>query len=130
MIRLRTQNVEKATNLPGHLRSGMAGEEQAKGYLTSQGLQLIDRNIRFKGGEIDLVMSDGNNLIFVEVRYRRNQNHGGAAASITRQKQQRLAIAASRYLQTNPQWNRVPCRFDVVAIDGAQINWIRDAFQL
>lgn len=105
--------------------AGQAGEDAALAYLTVQGLTLLQRNFRCKGGEIDLVMQDGAALVFVEVRQRANLRHGGAAASVTRSKQARLIIAAQIYLQRY----RMPpaCRFDVIAIDGAKLEWLRNA---
>lgn len=105
--------------------AGQAGEDTALAYLTAQGLTLLQRNFRCKGGEIDLVMQDGAALVFVEVRLRANLRHGGAAASVTRSKQARLIIAAQIYLQRY----RMPpaCRFDVIAIDGAKLEWLRNA---
>lgn len=105
--------------------AGQAGEDAALAYLTAQGLTLLQRNFRCKGGEIDLVMQDGAALVFVEVRQRANLRHGGAAASVTRSKQARLIIAAQIYLQRY----RMPpaCRFDVIAIDGAKLEWLRNA---
>jgi putative endonuclease len=105
--------------------AGQAGEDAALAYLAAQGLTLLQRNFRCKGGEIDLVMQDGPALVFVEVRRRATLRYGGAAASITRSKQGRLIIAAQIYLQRY----RMPpaCRFDVIAIDGERLEWLRNA---
>lgn len=107
---------------------GAAGEAQALAYLQAQGLKAVGSNFRCKAGEIDLVMQDGETLVFVEVRKRASRSHGGAAASVTPHKQARLIRAAQFYLQRH----RFPpaCRFDVVAIDGERIEWLRDAFGL
>ena len=107
---------------------GDAGEALALTHLTQHGLVLIKRNFRCKGGEIDLVMrADGkvDTVVFVEVRQRAGAGFGGAAASITRSKQARLIVAAQVYLQRYRQ--PPPCRFDVVAIDGAVITWLQNA---
>ena len=109
---------------------GDAAENQALDYLVAQGLTLVGRNYRTPGrggGEIDLIMqqSDGT-VVFVEVRKRSRAQHGGAAASVARTKQQRLVRAAQYYLL---RWPRLPAtRFDVVAIDGEQLQWIQGAF--
>ena len=105
--------------------AGQAGEDAALAHLAAQGLTLLQRNFRCKGGEIDLVMQDGPALVFVEVRCRATPRYGGAAASITRSKQGRLIIAAQIYLQRY----RMPpaCRFDVIAIDGERLEWLRNA---
>ncbi len=111
---------------------GSAAEDLACRYLEARGLILVTRNVRYRGGELDLIMCDGENLIFVEVRSRRHTRYGTPAESVTRTKQQRLLRAAALYLQR--QRLDLPCRFDVVAIlqadDEPQIEWIRDAFQL
>ncbi len=106
---------------------GDAGEERALRYLEKQGLKLVERNFRCKGGEIDLIMQDGGMLTFVEVRKRAGAGFGGAAASVTPRKQARLVIAAQTFLQRY----RMPpaCRFDVVAIDGDQMEWLRNAIE-
>jgi putative endonuclease len=104
---------------------GTAGEERALQHLQKHGLVLVERNFRCKVGEIDLIMRDGASLVFVEVRARADDRHGGAAASITPAKQRRLTRAAERYLQklrTLP-----PCRFDVIAIDDGVLTWLRNA---
>ena len=91
-------------------------------------MQLVEANFRCKGGEIDLILRDGEQLVFVEVRQRAASRHGGAAASITPAKIRRLVVAAETYLL---RYTRLPpCRFDVIAIDGEQLDWLRDAIQV
>jgi putative endonuclease len=103
---------------------GQAGEDQALVYLQRNGLCLVERNFRCKGGEIDLIMQERGTLVFVEVRTRGNAAYGGAAASVTPRKQARLILAAQVYLQ---RFKMPPaCRFDVMAIDGASINWLKN----
>lgn len=106
---------------------GDAGEDQALRFLQEQGLKLVERNFSCKGGEIDLVMQDGRGLVFVEVRKRANNGYGGAAASVTSRKQARLVIAAQTFLQRYKM--PPPCRFDVIAIDGAAMEWLRNAIE-
>ena len=105
--------------------TGAAGEQAAADYLTRQGLRVIERNFRVRGGEIDLICRDGTMTVFVEVRVRTNKNYGGAAASIGTAKQRRLILAARHWLA---QHGEVPCRFDCVLIDAGQLEWLRDAF--
>jgi len=106
---------------------GDAGERLAESYLEKKGLLLVERNFRCKGGEIDIIMRDGEALVFVEVRTRAPGKFGGAAASVTPRKQARLVIAAQIFLQ---RYREPPsCRFDVVAIDNGQIDWIRNAIE-
>jgi putative endonuclease len=104
---------------------GQAGEDQALAYLEQNGLSLVERNFRCKGGEIDLVMRERGTLVFVEVRKRADTAYGGAAASVTARKQARLITAAQVYLQRYRM--PPPCRFDVVAIDGASMDWLKNA---
>jgi len=104
---------------------GQAGEDAALRHLERQGLALVTRNFRCKGGEIDLIMQEHGMLVFVEVRKRADSRHGGAAASVTRAKQARLIMAAQIYLQ---RYKMPPaCRFDVVAIDADKMDWIKNA---
>jgi putative endonuclease len=112
---------------------GAAGEARALAHLLGQGLTLVQRNYRVargpgaRGGEIDLILRERDGtLVFVEVRVRRAMTHGGAAASVGAVKQRRLVFAAQHFLgalRTPP-----PCRFDVVAIDGERVEWLRAAF--
>ena len=112
---------------------GDQAEDRALRHLLRQGLALECRNYRLangprqRGAEIDLILRERDGtLVFVEVRARRSLKQGGAAATVSRQKQQRIARAAAHYLMrlaTLP-----PCRFDVVAIDGDELSWLRGAF--
>jgi putative endonuclease len=115
---------------------GRRGEDDAARHLESQGLTLLERNYRCRGGEIDLVMLDGGTLVLVEVRSRSTSEHGGAAATVGFRKQRKFIRAARHLLLTRPDYRRLPARFDVVAIDpdpaGAKepvVTWIRDAFR-
>ena len=106
---------------------GSRGEDAALLHLRQHGLQLVERNFLCKGGEIDLIMQDGATLVFVEVRKRARRDFGGAAASVTPAKQRRLIGAAQIFLQRYRQ--PPPCRFDVVAIDGDALDWLRNAIE-
>ncbi len=111
-------------------RIGQRAEDRAACFLTQNGLSLLARNYRCRGGEIDLICRDGDHLVFVEVRLRRHRDYGGAAASITAEKQRRLILAARHYLASHRQ-DDTPCRFDCLLIDGqadAPMEWLRDAF--
>lgn len=114
---------------------GRRGEDHACQYLESQGLRLLERNYRCRGGEIDLVMLDAGTLVLVEVRSRSSTTHGSAAATVGTRKQRRFVLAARHLMLTRPQYRRLPARFDVVAIDPApgsgatRTSWIRDAFR-
>ncbi|AXS78939.1 YraN family protein [Dechloromonas sp. HYN0024] len=104
---------------------GREAEAQAATYLAGQGLPEITPNFRIRGGEIDLICHDGKALVFVEVRLRSHSTFGGAGASITTAKRQRIILAARHYLLGKPDSD---CRFDCVLIDGNHLEWIRDAF--
>lgn len=117
---------------PGRLSQRQAQghhyELAASAYLRRRKLTLVDQNFRCKGGEIDLIMRDGATLVFVEVRQRASSTQGGAAASITPAKIRRLVCAAQVYLLRLPV--TPPCRFDVVAIDGEQIEWLQNVIEV
>jgi putative endonuclease len=110
------------------LKPGAAAERLAADYLARKGLQLIEANYRCRRGEIDLVLRDGDTIVFAEVRLRSSQRFGGAAYSVDRRKQARLVAAARFWLAGKKD---APCRFDVVLmdrLDASRIEWIRDAF--
>ena len=112
---------------------GDGAEARAQRHLEFHGLALVARHYRVARGpgaraaEIDLVMREPDGtLVFVEVRARSGAGHGGAAASVTTAKQRRIVWAAQHFLL---DWPRLPpCRFDVVALDGQALSWIRGAF--
>jgi putative endonuclease len=114
--------------LSARQRQGQEWEQHALRHLRKQGLRFVDNNFSCACGEIDLIMRDGDTLVFVEVRQRKGVAHGGAAASITGAKQRRIVRAAHTYLLRFPQVP--PCRIDVVAIDGERLDWLRDAIQV
>jgi putative endonuclease len=109
-------------------REGAAQEALALAYLEAAGLQLLARNVACRVGELDLVMQDGELLVFVEVRARQSARFGGAAASVTFAKQRRLARAAEFFLKTLWKGPTPRCRFDVVAISSEEVDWLCDAF--
>ncbi|MCW8806562.1 MAG: YraN family protein [Rhodanobacter sp.] len=112
--------------------AGDGFEQRACAELERGGLRLLARNYNTRQGELDLVMRDGDTVVFVEVRYRRSASHGDAAASVTASKQAKLILAAQHWLAAHPQHARRACRFDVVSYDGpadqARMNWLRGAF--
>ena len=106
---------------------GRAAEAIAADHLSGRGLAIVERNVRSRHGEIDLVARDGDTLVFVEVRLRRPGRFGGAAASVTAAKRARMIAAAREYLARLAR--TPPCRFDVVLLDGvdaARVEWLRD----
>lgn len=112
----------------GAQAGGKLAEALAADHLQRRGLRLIERNYRCRLGEIDLILADGPVLVFVEVRLRRNPGYGGAAASITAAKRQRILRAARHYLSGKAE---LPCRFDAVLLDALaadHVEWIKNAF--
>lgn len=115
---------------PNTSQTGKNAEELAAVYLQQQGLTLLSSNYRCKFGEIDLIMRDSQSLVFVEVRLRSSAAFGGAASSITLQKQRKIAMTAEHYLQ---QHGNQACRFDAILMDRSQpqhIEWIKNAFEV
>ena len=114
-------------------QSGKDAELHALDYLQQQGLRLLAQNWLCKRGELDLVMLDGDTVVFVEVRYRQHAQWGGALASIDERKRQKLVLAAQFFLQKEHRWADRPCRFDVVAMEStpsgtADLTWLKNAF--
>jgi putative endonuclease len=112
---------------------GQGAEDRAWAHLQRAGLLLVARNYRVargphaRGGEVDLICRERDGtLVFVEVRSRASASHGGAAASIGAAKRASLVLAAQHFIVALPAVP--PCRFDVVAIDGDQLEWIKGAF--
>jgi putative endonuclease len=108
--------------------TGDAFENIAHDFLINSGLTLVARNWHCRFGEIDLIMREGSTLVFIEVRKRGNTQFGGAAASISASKRQKLESAASLYLSN---LSHTPaCRFDAVTFDGTALNtrpaWIKN----
>ena len=109
---------------PSAVSLGRDAEARALAFLQQQGLTLIEKNFRCRAGEIDLIMHDVQTLVFIEVRSRKNQRFGGAAASVGPVKQQRLWRSASLYLLKYPK--PPACRFDLVAIEGNDLRWMKN----
>lgn len=113
--------------------TGRQAEDLACRYLAGHGLKTLCRNFHSPRGELDVIMEDGDTIVFVEVRYRRHDRYGSAAETVNHSKQGKLIATALYYLQQHPNYSNRPTRFDVVAIspqtrqDG--IDWIKDAFQ-
>ena len=119
-------------NLSPKQQQGQLAETCALGFLQNKGLRLIERNAQYKFGELDIVMRDGETLVFVEVRQRKSDLFGGAAQSIDRRKMKKCALAAQCWLKQHVQFAKMPCRFDAVLLTGTennwQIDWIQNAF--
>ena len=124
--------------MPWQLRlsnlKGLNAERKALRYLKTQGLKPVTRNYACKAGEIDLVMLNGETLVFIEVRYRSSVSFGSVAGTITRQKQDKIRKTAEIFRLKNPTHRFRICRFDVVAIydndsdPQNSLEWIKSAF--
>jgi putative endonuclease len=120
---LFTKLKEKAA----HLIRGESAEEQAHNFLIGKGLKPVCRNFRCKQGELDLIMTDQQTLVIIEVRFRKTDKYGSAVESITRAKQSRIIAATHVFLSAHK--TDQPIRFDVVAMSGnGDIGWIQNAF--
>jgi putative endonuclease len=113
---------------------GAAAEQLAAEHLQTQGLQVLARNLRCKGGEIDLVCLDDGVLAVIEVRQRARVDFGGALASVNLHKQRKILRAVRFFLQRRARWRSLMIRFDVVGVEGLpegahRIVWIKDAFR-
>lgn len=112
---------------------GQLIERIAESWLRRRGLKLLFRNYHCRSGELDLVMRAHDQLIIIEVKYRRHGALVSAAESLTPSKQKRLALTTMHLMQRNPQLSKLAVRFDLVAVTGSDndrhVEWIRDAFR-
>lgn len=110
-------------------QQGEQMERIACRYLCQAGLRWIASNVLYRQGELDLIMLDEQTYVFIEVRYRKNSVYGEAAATINWRKQQKIKTAAAYWLASqNKCLSTADCRFDVVAVTGSRVNWIKNAF--
>lgn len=111
---------------------GADAEQLALDYLQQQGWCLLHANYRSKFGEIDLIVQQGQTLLFVEVKQRSSAAFGSAQAMVTAQKQQKIILTSQYFLQQHPHYQKYHLRFDVIAINtaqsDAQITWLPNAF--
>ncbi|ETF03129.1 hypothetical protein W822_10010 [Advenella kashmirensis W13003] len=117
---------------PSQVR-GLQAEARAIEWLQARGLTLLATNLRCPYGELDAVFrADMDVMVIVEIRHRRKARHGGAAASITPAKQQRVRTTAAWHLPRLTALafgGKTPrCRFDAVCIEGDTLNWLQAAF--
>ena len=119
--------------MTGTRARGAPIEAAARDHLLVAGLRALAANAQARHGEIDLVMRDGDTVVFVEVRYRRSAAFGGGFASVDAGKRRRLVLAAQQFLATHRTLRDAPCRFDVVDASGdpaaPTLVWMRDAFR-
>lgn len=110
-------------------KTGALYEQRAAEYLEKKGYRILQRNYRCRAGEIDLVARDGVYLVFLEVKYRRDNKAGLGEEAVNAAKQSRIIRAARRYLYEQRLPQDQPCRFDVLSFLGEQVTLIQDAFQ-
>jgi len=115
-------------------RRGAGVEAAARTHLLRAGLHEIAANAGYRLGELDLVMRDGDTLVFIEVRYRASADYGGGAESVDGGKRRKIVRAAELFLLQHPAWAEDFCRFDVVEASGdpeaPDFTWHRDAFRI
>ena len=113
-------------------KSGTHWEKTAESFLRDQGLKLLHRNFSSRFGEIDLIMEDEKTVVFIEVKFRKNNHHGSGADAVTFHKQNKISRTAAWYLAMNTHRAEQFCRFDVISIDPKKrdqgIDWIKNAF--
>ena len=113
---------------------GRWAEQIVLEYLLEHRLKLLERNFRTAFGEVDLIMREGEIIVFVEVRYRANNRFHTALESVDRQKCERIICTSQQYFNRYRSGTRSDGRFDVVTLSGAReslvIDWIKNAFEL
>lgn len=109
-------------------KTGAEYEEKAASWLEKQGMRILEKNYRCREGEIDLVAMDGSYLVFVEVKYRRDQHAGHPAEAVDARKQRKIVRTAMYYCMERKIFQDQPCRFDVVSVLGNSTEHIKDAF--
>lgn len=108
--------------------TGTIYEQSAARFLEEQGYRILEKNFRCRQGEIDLIALDGETVVFVEVKFRRDDRMGDGAEAVDRKKQKRIVGCARYYLFLHGEYASSPCRFDVVSVSGEEITLLRDAF--
>ena len=110
-------------------KEGAYYENLVAEYLKTQGYEILEKNYRCRIGEIDLIAKEGETLVFVEVKYRRDDKMGNPKESVNRKKQKKISMTASYYLMRECGRMDIPCRFDVAAVLGEQIEVVKNAFE-
>lgn len=130
-----TNNQQKLPRQPENDKLiGHQIERKACDWLKRQGLSLLEQNYLCRYGEIDIIMLDQQQLVFIEVRFRKHNSYGGAVASVDARKQKKIVKTAEHYLMINNRHTDLACRFDVITaqadINNAKIDWawIKNAF--
>lgn len=115
-------------------KTGVYGEELARSFLKKNGFVMIAQNFRFKGGEIDLIAHDHQEIYFIEVKTRKTPLYGSGLEAVTATKQMRFSRAVQLYLLKNPKYHKLPKNLSVIQVDLSQeepnITFIPRAFEL
>ncbi|MBR5421902.1 MAG: YraN family protein [Lachnospiraceae bacterium] len=107
---------------------GTEMEKKAEQYLAQEEVWILAHNFRCRFGEVDLVGKDGDYLVFFEVKYRSSDQSGDAAEAVNARKQKKICQVADFYRGRHVDLAKLSVRFDVLAIEGEEIRWIKDAF--
>ena len=107
---------------------GADGENLAAAYLQRQGVAILERNYRSRKGEIDLIGRDGEYLVFFEVKYRRGADMGYPEEAVGIAKQRQICRVADCYRMVKNLSLQTAVRYDVIAVEGEQIRWVKNAF--
>jgi putative endonuclease len=110
-------------------QTGTLAENSAAAFLESQGFVVVARNFLMRVGELDIVARDGDLLVVAEVRTRTSDRFGGAAASVSRGKQRRIAATAALFLQRRHELRHCRVRFDVIVVRDGGVEWLKHAFE-
>ena len=121
-------DLREAADHPSSRDTGRIGEDQAVRFLEKKGVRILERNFRARQGEIDIVASQEGVIVFAEVKYRKNLRFGDPAEAVGPEKQKNICEAALYYLHRRGYSTQTPVRFDVLAVTGEGIRWIKDAF--
>lgn len=109
-------------------RTGTKYEDIACDFLKEQGIEILERNFRSRFGEIDIVAKEGETLLFIEVKYRSGRGSGAPEEAVTPRKMKTIRFVSLHYLMKHECSEDVPVRYDVVAIEGSEIRYIKNAF--
>ena len=105
---------------PDRAELGALGERLAAKYLEKKGYRILERNFRCRMGEIDLIALRGSDLVFTEVKLRKDASYGEAREFVTASKQRKLLLTAEYYLSARPWAQDLQARFDVIEVYAPQ----------
>jgi len=103
-------------------------EEKAAAYLQENGLQILEKNFRTRFGEIDLVAKEGSTIVFIEIKYRRDNSKGYPEEAVGYRKQQKISKVSDYYRMKHQISEFQAVRFDVIGICGEEMAWTKNAF--